>query len=471
VTLSHERIYGDEAQAIVATADAAATAAHDSVAAARWMQDFTAAAQEAGCAAERVASRARYATAATVAAAASAAAEVAAETAAAVQTETEIQASKVAAAAVEALESVVADLPDAVDPEWARRVAAAVASTVAAEVVAQAQLADDAANKVGDAVALAAEGAALAAFAAASVVGVAARSAGEVAREVMSSSAEANAASTAAVQSTARVADLAMRRATRLHRAPRVIEFGKALEQEQLRLHYQPLYSMATGVPVAVEALLRWQHPTRGILPPAEFLDVAESGQLIATIGDWVLETAVQQAAQWQRDLGERAPRMWVNVSCDQLGRHRLVGVVERLLGEHGLQPRTLGIEVTERQLARRMDHVESDLNDLRDLQVATAVDDFGTGYASLDYLRRFTFDEIKIDRSFVAGLPARINTAIISSIITLGTSLGLTVVAEGVETAEQHDALKALGCGFSQGYLFHRPAPAETLSALFGRL
>jgi EAL domain-containing protein (putative c-di-GMP-specific phosphodiesterase class I) len=204
------------------------------------------------------------------------------------------------------------------------------------------------------------------------------------------------------------------------------------------------------------------------MLPPAEFLGAAESPQLITPIGDWVLETAVQQTAQWQRDFGARAPRMWVNVSCDQLGRHHLVGLIERLLDKHRPQPRTLGIEVTERQLARRMDDVEADLNDLRDLHVATAVDDFGTGYASLDYLRRFTFDEIKIDRSFVAGLPAQINTAITSSIITLGTSLGMSVVAEGVETAQQQDILKALGCGFSQGYLFHRPAPAEALSTLF---
>jgi EAL domain-containing protein (putative c-di-GMP-specific phosphodiesterase class I) len=182
-----------------------------------------------------------------------------------------------------------------------------------------------------------------------------------------------------------------------------------------------------------------------------------------------VLKAAVEQAAQWQRNLGERAPRMWVNISCDQLGRHHLVGFVERLIEEHRLQPGRLGVEVTERQLARRMDDVESDLNELRDLQVAMAVDDFGTGYASLDYLRRFTFDEIKIDRSFVAGLPARINTAVISSIITLAASLDMSVVAEGVETEEQKDALQALGCGFSQGYLFHRPAPAETLTALLG--
>ncbi|WP_133241244.1 putative bifunctional diguanylate cyclase/phosphodiesterase [Nocardioides gansuensis] len=464
-----DEVPGDETHAIVATADAAATAAHDTAAAARLTEDLTAAAEAAARAAEGVASRARYATAATVAAAASAAAEVAAETAAALQTETQVQASKVAAAAVAALESIVAELPEAVDPEWARRVAAAVASTVAAEVMRQARLADAAATKVADAVTLAAEGAALAAFAADSIVGVAARSAGEVAREMANSGVGAKAASNAAVESTARVADLAMRRATLLRRAPLAIELGEALEHGQLRLDYQPLYSMGSGEVVAVEALLRWQHPTRGTLPPAEFLDVAEGPHLIAPIGDWVMRTAVEQAAQWQRVLGEGAPRMWVNVSCNQFGGHRLVRVLERLLEEHRLQPGSLGVEVTERQLARHIDDVGSDLNGLRDLHVPMAVDDFGTGYASLDYLRRFPFDEIKIDRSFVAGLPVPINTAIISSIITLGTSLGMTVVAEGVETAEQRDILTALGCGFSQGYLFHRPAPAEALTALLG--
>ena len=458
-----------EAHVIVGTADAAASAAEDAAAAARWTEALTTAVQEAACAADGAASLARHATAATVAAAASAAAEVAAETAAGVHTDAEIQASKVAAAAVAALESVVADLSEDVDPEWARRVARTVAATVAAEVIAQVRLADAAATRVADAVALAAEGAALAALSAASVVGVAARAAGEVAREMASSGVEARAASTTAVESTARVADLAMRRVALLHRAPLAAELGEAVEHEQLRLHYQPLYSMATGAVVAVEALLRWQHPTRGMLTPAEFLDVAEGPHLLTPVGDWVLSTAVEQAARWHRDLGERAPRMWVNVSCDQFGRHHLVGLVERLLAHHQLPPGSLGVEVTERQLARRMDDVESDLNALRDLHVPMAVDDFGTGYASLDYLRRFSFDEIKIDRSFVAGLPAPINTAIVSSIITLGTSLGIGVVAEGVETAEQQEILRALGCGFSQGYLFHRPAPAPAVTALLG--
>jgi len=160
---------------------------------------------------------------------------------------------------------------------------------------------------------------------------------------------------------------------------------------------------------------------------------------------------------------------VWVNVSGDQLGRRHLVGVFERLLDDNGLIPRSLGVEVTERQLARQLEEVSSDLAGLSELQVPLAVDDFGTGYASLDYLRRFAFDEVKIDQSFVAGLPERISVAVISSIIALADSLELGVVAEGVETQQQHDKLRALGCGFAQGYLWQRPAPAEVISDLLG--
>ena len=165
------------------------------------------------------------------------------------------------------------------------------------------------------------------------------------------------------------------------------------------------------------------------------------------------------------RALGDRAPKMWINISCDQLGQQHLPGVVERLLTEAHVAPAAIGLEVTERQLIRKADESAADLGALRDLGVALAVDDFGTGYASLDYLRRFTFDEIKIDSSFVAGLGEdRTDTAVTASIVALGRALDMTVVAEGVETQEQYDRLKDLGCAMSQGYLMHRPAPARDI-------
>lgn len=283
---------------------------------------------------------------------------------------------------------------------------------------------------------------------------------------VADSSAQTVIASDTAVASTTRSAQLAQRRAALLPQAPKVVELRGALDRAELRLHYQPMFRLASGDVVAVEALLRWQHPTRGLLPPAEFLDVAEGPYLLMPVGDWVLKTAVGQAAQWQQQLGERAPTVWVNISCDQLGRRHLPDLVRRLLARTDLPPGGLGIEVTERQLATRIDDVEADLSALRDLGVVLSVDDFGTGYASLDYLRRFAFDEIKIDRSFVSGLGRdRTDTAVTASIIALGQSLELSVVAEGVETEDQYERLKRLGCSLAQGYLLARPGPPEAVT------
>jgi EAL domain-containing protein (putative c-di-GMP-specific phosphodiesterase class I) len=457
----------DEIRPIIAAADAATMASRDADAVARSAADMAAAAQVAETAAQAVASTAKSAIAITVAAAASAAAEIAAQAAIRVQDDATTRAMTVSASAVTALETIAADLPDDMDPGKARRVAASIAATVAADVIARVKLADDAAERVAQAVALAAEAAALAALSAAVTVDLAAGSAEDAAQLLAGSIGRTEAAAGVAAESSFRVAELAQRRVALLRQAPLLIELRHAVERAELRLHYQPLYSMDTGAVVAVEALLRWQHPSRGLLPPSEFLDLAEGPHLVMPIGDWVIETAVAQAARWQHAFGDRAPTMWVNISCDQLGRRRLVEVVERLLTQAGLAGGTLGLEVTERQLARRIDDVTTDLTALHALDVGLAVDDFGTGYASFDYLRRFTFDEIKIDQSFVSGVQDRTNMAVTSSIVALGRSLGLTVVAEGVETQAQYDRLKELGCTLSQGYLLHRPAPADTISDL----
>jgi EAL domain-containing protein (putative c-di-GMP-specific phosphodiesterase class I) len=308
-------------------------------------------------------------------------------------------------------------------------------------------------------------------------VEVAATAAAASGRAVAVSSAATQAASDVVVGSTARVSDFGarlravatLRRVDLARNPPLVAELTCALARTELRLDYQPMYSMQTGALVAVEALLRWQHPSRGLLPPADFLDVAESHpDLVTPIGDWVLATAIAQSKGWRRTHGVHSPKMWVNISCNQLGQHHLPGAVERLLSEAGLAPASLGLEVTERQLIRKADDAATDLAALRDLGVSLAVDDFGTGYASLDYLRKFKFDEIKIDRSFISGLGRdRTDTAVTSSIIALGQSLDLTVVAEGVETQEQYDHLKRLGCTVSQGYFLHRPAPPEVIGHL----
>ncbi|WP_246371428.1 EAL domain-containing protein [Nocardioides pelophilus] len=451
----------------VAAADAATMASGDAASTAQLAKEAAAAASDALDAAGTTATTAKYAAADTVAAAASAAAEIAALTATAVQEEASSRAMSVAAAAVKALVTIAADLPDDVDPEGARRVAAAVAATVAADVIAQAKLTDEAAAKVSRATALAAEAAALAALAAASIAEIAAGTAEESASVVTGATDRTELASALAVQSTSRVAELALRRVSQLRLSSLVLELRRALDEAELLLHYQPMYSVDSGEIVAVEALLRWQHPSRGLLLPAAFLAAAEGPHLVAPVGDWVIETAIAQATQWQRAHGDRAPLMWVNISCDQLGRRHLVGVIERLLTESDLPPGRLGVEITERQLAIRVDDVAADLLALHELGVALAVDDFGTGYASLDYLRRFTFNEIKIDRSFVSGLEDRTDRAVTASIVALGRALDLTVVAEGVETQAQFDQIKELGCHVSQGYLHHRPAPPQTISDL----
>lgn len=456
--------------AATATADAATTASGDAASAAQLAREAAVAASDALHVAGATAATAKFAAADTVAAAASAAAEIAALAATAVQEEASSRALSVAAAAVKALETIAADLPDNVDHEGARRVAAAVAATVAADVIAQAKLTDEAAAKVSRATALAAEAAALAALAAASIVEIAAGTAAESANGVTGSSDRTELASALAVQSTTRVAELALSRVSQLRLSSLVRELRRALEDAELLLHYQPMYSVDSGEIVAVEALLRWQHPSRGLLLPAEFLAVAEGPHLFAPVGDWVIETAIAQATEWQRAHGDRAPVMWVNISCNQLGRRHLVGVIERLMTESDLPPGRLGVEITERQLARRVDDVAADLLALHELGVALAVDDFGTGYASLDYLRRFTFDEIKIDRSFVSGLEDRTNRAVTASMVALGHALDLTVVAEGVETQAQFDQVKELGCDVSQGYLHHRPAPPGIIGNLMHR-
>jgi EAL domain-containing protein (putative c-di-GMP-specific phosphodiesterase class I) len=464
---------------ILAAADAATNAARDAEDSARAAASLMVAAQAAVSSAAAVATSASHAIAVAVAATASETAAIAARAATEVEAKVASRAFDAASSALGASVTLAAEVPLDDDTETVSRAAATVAAAVAADVVAKAQATVDSASIIAAAVITAAEAVAIAAATAAATVDLAAGTAEETRRVVASSVAAAGAAADVAVESTTLVADLtsrlrtadAVRRVGDFNRDRLVSELDTALVRAELRLHYQPIYSMQAGTIVAVEALLRWQHPIRGLLRPAEFLDVAEGHALMDRIGDWVLSTAVAQADSWRVRMGVHAPDMWVNIAGDQLAQPHLVGVVERLLVTSGLAPGKLGLEVTERQLIRRADAGAEHLMALRDLGVALAVDDFGTGYASLDYLRRFTFDEIKIDTSFIAGLGKdSTDTAVTSSIIALGRSLGLVVVAEGVETQEQYDHLQAFGCDRSQGYLLHRPAAPEAITeALLG--
>jgi EAL domain-containing protein (putative c-di-GMP-specific phosphodiesterase class I) len=468
----------DERSVFESVADAAMSAASDAGVAAQSAAVTTQAAQLAARETAEAADRAHVLTATTAASAAAATAQLAATTAQAVATEAADRAATVATEAAATSRSVAAALPTDADPSAARRAAALVADSVAADVVTHTAATAEAARMVAEAVAAAAGFVLAAATDAAASVELAATDAATSASAVATLSVATKDASSIVADSTARFADLAplLGAVTSLHRAtlawsPSLVrEMKAALAGSEFRLHYQPIYNMQTGAVVAVEALLRWQHATRGLLPPAEFLHVAESHPLFVNpIGDWVLTTAATQANAW-REAGV-GTTIWINVSCDQLGNNRLHDVVETLL-HAGLRSSDIGVEVTERQLIEADGDAARDLSAVRELGVSLALDDFGTGYASLDYLRRFTFDEIKIDQAFVSGIGRdRTDTAVVSSIIELGRSLDLTVVAEGVETEAQYEHLKQLGCNRCQGYLLQRAASPEKIGSVLREL
>lgn len=242
-----------------------------------------------------------------------------------------------------------------------------------------------------------------------------------------------------------------------------VLSSTGAGEHGSLLLDYQPCFGASTGAMVACEALVRWQHPRRGLLGPGEFLDVAEERSLMVPLGGWVLRSACREAAAWHRTWGARAPEVWVNVSAAQLGRHRMADLVGEVLADTGLPAEKLWLEITERQALSTGSATLDDLRALADLGVRLAVDDFGTGYAGLEYLRKLPVSGLKVDASYVAAIGTDpVGSALAATIVGLGRALGLTVVAEGIETAQQRVAVSDLGVDVLQGYLLARPGPAD---------
>ncbi len=235
-----------------------------------------------------------------------------------------------------------------------------------------------------------------------------------------------------------------------------------AAQRDELRLHYQPKVNVANGHIVGVEALVRWQHPEHGLLPPGRFIPLSEELGLTSIIGEWVLEQACREVAGWARN-GLREISVAVNVSKLQVVAGDLGQVVRRALFDSGLPARQLVIELTESMLMDDVPHCLALMNDLKSIGVTLAIDDFGTGYSSLSYLKKFPLDELKIDRSFIADLPGRAtDTALVRTVIELGHSLGMTVTAEGVETDAQLACVTQLGCDTFQGFLFERPVPPQ---------
>jgi diguanylate cyclase (GGDEF)-like protein len=240
-----------------------------------------------------------------------------------------------------------------------------------------------------------------------------------------------------------------------------------ALSRNEFSLHYQPKVDMATGQITGVEALLRWTHAEHGMLPPGQFIPLAEETGLIVPIGRWALREACAQNMTWQR-LGSRPVSMAVNLSPRQFSDENLLQDIDEALAESGMSPVLLQIEVTESMMMRNVARAIKVLDEIQSRGIRIAIDDFGTGYSSMSLMKQFPIDTIKIDRSFVRDLPDDAeDRAIAQAIINMGRALGMTIVAEGVETVEQETFLRAHGCDEMQGFLFSRPLPSDQMADL----
>ena len=236
----------------------------------------------------------------------------------------------------------------------------------------------------------------------------------------------------------------------------------RAIDGGQLLLHYQPQLDLETGQLVGAEALIRWNHPERGLIGPNDFIPLAEETGLIVAVGAWVLQQACQQLVAW-RQAGLRLDEISVNLSPRQIASKNLIHTVSSVIGQSGIRPEMLKLEITETGLMSHAEQAEEFLKRLKALGVSLSIDDFGTGYSSMSYLKHFPVDELKIDRSFIRDLPDdRDDAAITLAIIALGHSLRLDIVAEGVETTAQQEFLKQLHCNRAQGYLYGRPVDAD---------
>jgi EAL domain-containing protein (putative c-di-GMP-specific phosphodiesterase class I) len=237
-----------------------------------------------------------------------------------------------------------------------------------------------------------------------------------------------------------------------------------AVERNEFVLHYQPQISTANGRIVGVEALVRWQHPTLGLISPADFIPIAESSRLIIPIGMWVMTTACEQIVKWHQQGFYIS--MSINLSPVQVEDSDLGKTISNIISTTGADPKFLIFELTEAVLAQRPEDIHAIFQPLRDIGAKLSIDDFGTGYSSLSYLKKLPVDAIKIDQSFIKDMMAGDNNGVIvTAIVSLAHSLQLNVVAEGIETDEQYKALQAVGCDEIQGFLFSRPETANDIT------
>jgi diguanylate cyclase (GGDEF)-like protein len=241
-------------------------------------------------------------------------------------------------------------------------------------------------------------------------------------------------------------------------------DLRKALDRQEFFLQYQPIVSLDTGSLISLEALIRWKHPTQGIVSPGEFIPLAEETGLILPIGEWVLRKVCGQIARWRKTEGS-APIVAVNVSGQQLRQNSFPKIVKRILGEFGLPPDCIELEITESVLMENIEQANEVLSELREAGLRLSLDDFGTGYSSLSYLHRFPISKLKVDKSFVQRLGFDAGSSkIVKAIFQLARGLGLDVVAEGVETDQAAVRLKEMGCTLVQGFYFSKPIAAADL-------
>jgi diguanylate cyclase (GGDEF)-like protein len=246
-------------------------------------------------------------------------------------------------------------------------------------------------------------------------------------------------------------------------------QLRRARDREELALYYQPKLDVATGRITGAEALMRWHHPELGLVSPIRFIPIAEEIGLIASLGQWALQTACRQSKEWQL-AGHEGMRIAVNVSAVQFRQTVLPETIRRVVEESGVDASGLILELTEGAIMESPQETSRMLHEIKDMGAQISVDDFGTGYSSLSYLKRFPLDELKIDRSFVQGVPHNADdAAIVTAIIVMAQSLGLSVVAEGVESPDQLEFLRERGCDGYQGFLCSRPIPAPEWSTLLG--
>lgn len=238
-------------------------------------------------------------------------------------------------------------------------------------------------------------------------------------------------------------------------------DLREAIARGQLRVHYQPTIDLDTGTTTGYEALLRWHHPRRGVIGPADFLEIAEESGLIVPVGEWVIRQTLAETSAWQGDF-----RIAINLSPTQVRSPHLVALVAQAIHASGIAPERIEFEITEHVLMEHGDAATTTLNKLRALGTGIALDDFGVGYSSLGYLQQFRFDRIKIDRNFVERVEDDADSqAIVSSITRMAEAMGIATTAEGIENRRQLDLLRKLGCDEAQGFLICKPAPGETFA------